>query len=647
LNWEQTAIQLSFESYLYTTVIAFPKRVAYARYGHIPIGNLGDDENSVLYESALSRLLQKNRVVSWSSAANGQPDLGVKFLSGPGGGSFPKVHDSSYLCSQDEIWGDDDDLVSPVLRKPGCYRNVCIDIDVQDLAIAALTDFSSLPTIAAQVTDPNSPNTVTFLDGGSSVQKQSGPLGDEMSTSTSLPILRALVVGWLRDAFAAGSLVADELLHHVYRLVSSTDGLLYDTALHRIVHELMKSTFFRLLGELQRLGCSIVFASFHRITVATNKLHLHQAQEYIDFVISTVRKRAAAMSGSAGEDALSRVSLQPRQFHSHFVFLDEFNFGTIHLTQLRKEDVKEDDEFVLPVEDDPNSVVVPSVVTAWGLMNYLGSSDAQEYFRAIIGRFSSDVFRKQMELVLADDGIDSSSVSSQLLQFKKVLVKKSFAAYLTRALDEIVNDTDDPIPPPLLLDANATRSISPAIEFVKNVGVVLELDSDVEDEAHSLKRSLLAQLGVAEYARVAQWANPCPSYTLPDVFCVECHDSRDVNLCYIPPREVDEDYQRTLVCEDCGTPIDSIVVEKRLISLLHRKLARFQLQDVRCVRSNRVITRALNPNAETTSGMKLDISPSDALRDVRLLGSLAEFYSLQQLRGTTEGILSSFNSSVR
>jgi DNA polymerase epsilon subunit 1 len=518
---------------------------------------------------------------------------------------------------------------------------VCVDIDVQDLAIAALTDYSSTAnSLAASGTGLNSPNSVALLDAGFNVSKLSGPLGDEMSTSISLPILRALVSGWLRDAFVNNSLVADELLHHVYRLVSCPGCLLYDTSLHRIVHALMKSTFLRLLGELEHLGCSIVFASFHRITVATNKLHMHQAQEYIDFVISTVRKRAAALSGNGGEDALSRVSLRPRQFHTHFVFLDEFNFGTIQLVQVPKEELETEEDFLLPVEDDPLIVVVPSVVTAWSLMNYLGSDMAQEYFRAIIGRFSSDVFRKQMELSNTE-GLEVSSMTSRILDFKSKMISNNFASYLTRALDDILKDESDMVPPPLMLDKTVI-STNPAIEFAKNVSVILQLDLDVETETHALKRSLLAQLGIAEYARIAQWTNPCPRFTLSDMFCVECHDSRDVNLCYIPPRDPNEDYERVCVCEVCGSSYDSAVIENRLITLLHRNLARYQLQDIRCVRSNRVITRALYPEAESVAGIKLDASPREAEQQVKLLLSVAEFYSLESLRAASKGILSGF-----
>jgi DNA polymerase epsilon subunit 1 len=77
-----------------------------------------------------------------------------------------------------------------------------------------------------------------------------------MSAAVSLPLLRTLIVSWLRDAFASNSEAADDTLHHVYRLVSSSMPLLDDPALYRVIHAMMQEAFLHLLGELQRLGCS-------------------------------------------------------------------------------------------------------------------------------------------------------------------------------------------------------------------------------------------------------------------------------------------------------------------------------------------------------------------------------------------------------
>ena len=128
------------------------------------------------------------------------------------------------------------------------------------------------------------------------------------------------------------------------------------------------------------------------------------------------------------------------------------------------------------------------------------------------------------------------------------MVAKHFASYLTRAVAEIVKDDKE------LEDAETaflgSQVMNPVLEFIKSVMTVLELDREVEPQVHVLKRSLLAQVGVAEYSSLARWENPCPRFMLNDVFCGECHETRDLNLCYVHP-SVDEE-QGKQVCYFSG-----------------------------------------------------------------------------------------------
>jgi DNA polymerase epsilon subunit 1 len=641
LNWEAPAVQLSMEAYLFMMVISFPKRVSYCRYGQVPLGNLGDDENNMVFDVSLCRLIQKNRALSWASCTPGHPDLGVKCIQSDGC-MFPTYEARDMSCNQEEIWGDDDELISPIIRRPGCYRSICVDIDLQDLAIASLTNTAlSFPLLGAGIVNPCSPNNVAMFDSSLSLSRNVSPLGYTLSSSISLPIVQALVSGWIKDAFSTSSLVADELLHHIYRLISNPETLLHDHALHRVVHSLMKVTFLRLLSEFQRLGCTIIYASFHKIIVATNKLELAGADEYVNFVIETIR-HLPLLDGDQ-DDTLAKVSLRPRQYHAHFVFLDEYNFGTIQLDRVAQVDVDDSIDFTLPDYGDvSNFVVVPTVVSAWSMMNYLGSEVAQEYFRAIIGRFSKDLFRKQMELARQSGGLPLAGavgLAEQVLTFKRKMISKHFAAYMTRAVGEIVKeDAGDNIMPPFLGDQLLLSN--PALQFINSVVAVLELDCDIENEVHGIKRSLLAQVGVAEYSKFATWLNPCQTFILPDVFCSECLESRDVNLCHLPPRQVqDEIIGKAWTCEDCGTPYNVSVIESRVLHLLQKKIVRYSLQDVRCVKTNRVATRALVPLSDCGASLKLDTSKEKAERELRLIRSLAVFHDLEFLRETLDFIL--------
>ena len=74
-----------------------------------------------------------------------------------------------------DIWGDEDENISPVVSYPGAYRSICAEIDIHYLAIAALSDARA--------------NGVSGKVGGeTSLANSNAPLGDEMSTAISLPI---------------------------------------------------------------------------------------------------------------------------------------------------------------------------------------------------------------------------------------------------------------------------------------------------------------------------------------------------------------------------------------------------------------------------------------------------------------------------
>ena len=129
---------------------------------------------------------------------------------------------------------------------------------------------------------------------------------------------------------------------------------------------------------------------------------------------------------------------------------------------------------------------------------------------------------------------------------------------------------------------------------------------------------------------------------LPDVFCVECQNSRDVNLCYIPPQDPEEGFEKHWFCEDCGTLYDATTIENRLVHAVHWKLLRYQLQDLRCTKTHRVSMRSLALLSDRSADLKLDIPQAEAILELSLLHSLAELHELETLLETTKGVLASY-----
>jgi len=170
---------------------------------------------------------------------------------------------------------------------------------------------------------------------------------------------------------------------------------------------------------------------------------------------------------------------------------------------------------------------------------------------------------------------------------------------------------------------------------------VLELDGDVRHEVQILKKSLLAQVGVQEYSSATKWSNPCASFVLPDVFCLECNESRDVDLCVLPSS--DEEREHDWECYECGNPYDREDIERRLIDALHKKCTRYQIQDLRCTKTEKVATRAMTKLSECSAPLKLDIPRRELLSQVYTLRNLAKYYDLEWLLESANSVLRNFS----
>lgn len=61
----------------------------------------------------------------------------------------------------------------------------------------------------------------------------------------SYRILKSMVVGWVREITQFHNVYADNQVMHFYRWLHSPSSLLYDPALHRTLHNMMKKVFLQ------------------------------------------------------------------------------------------------------------------------------------------------------------------------------------------------------------------------------------------------------------------------------------------------------------------------------------------------------------------------------------------------------------------
>ncbi len=71
--------------------------------------------------------------------------------------------------------------------------------------------------------------------------------------------------------------IADSLLQHMYRWVSSPSSPLHHPGLHRHLLALQHKLFLQLCAEMRRLGAVLVAANTHSVTLCTGKRSVRAA----------------------------------------------------------------------------------------------------------------------------------------------------------------------------------------------------------------------------------------------------------------------------------------------------------------------------------------------------------------------------------
>lgn len=112
-------------------------------------------------------------------------------------------------------------------------------------------------------------------------------------TSTTFSILKRMIVTWMKIATTGDEnsmAMANELLSNFHRWIKDESSLLYDPVIYDNLHNYMKRYFFHMISEFKRLGANIIHGSFNKIIIDTKKRTLHDAKNYINFILEKILK---------------------------------------------------------------------------------------------------------------------------------------------------------------------------------------------------------------------------------------------------------------------------------------------------------------------------------------------------------------------
>jgi hypothetical protein len=110
------------------------------------------------------------------------------------------------------------------------------------------------------------------------------------------------------------------LINSIYRYITSSQySILYDHMLHVYIHRLMKKTLILLIKEITRLHSIIIYSSFERLLICTDKTHIDIAVSRVHSILGYVKK----------QPLFSKLNFNPSQVFHTLLFMDVYNYAGI------------------------------------------------------------------------------------------------------------------------------------------------------------------------------------------------------------------------------------------------------------------------------------------------------------------------------
>ncbi|GAA5902780.1 hypothetical protein JCM6882_004064 [Rhodosporidiobolus microsporus] len=613
LSWQLPACRRMIQHYL-RAAVWIRERIELADRFNVPVCNLERDVPLFLADIDFARRLHKADCALWWTAA-ARPDLGGR--------------------EADANASQSDELINPEIGRPGCYSNACLEVEIRNLAVDAVLQSALVYELeggeGGGIDDHAAHNLDDYARGTANAPHT---LGDAILPTQTFNMVRSMVKGWSVEASKADGAHWRLMLDHFWRWISSPAAKLYDPALYRFVHGLMRKTFSQLLAEFRRLGSEVVHADFGRVFLLTSKPSSSTAYAYANYLVSSVTTR----------ELFRYVQLEVVRFWDQLVWMDAANSAGIvcHRPDLEEQALS---DVVVEMQFNIGTYLPPAV---------------QDDFVKVIARFvhgmlaakRSQVGTLRTPLRILANGLDSTAKKAALANGdgkegdataadEKDPAKKLVSEDLTRMLLKAVSSLKERHASKVdeeafhfpILPGSHLKLKNPVLEFVKSTCAVLAVSKDVAEEVVILKRNLLDLIGVREFAREAIFQNPCLPFKVPMVVCRSCNSIRDLDLCRNVAFLVkDQPWQ----CERCSTEYDRSSIEALVIDALQRRLVSYQLQDLRCGKCKTMKAENLRANCDCSGEYQMAETRGELLKRLQVTANVAAFHRLTTLSSAVD-----------
>ncbi|KAH8109429.1 DUF1744-domain-containing protein [Phellopilus nigrolimitatus] len=599
--WQSVVAKKMFMRYL-SLAPWLRRTITQAAYYNIPVGHIEDDQPLFFCDIEFSRRLVAQDTVLWWSAGE-SPDLGGFE------GDMPPT----------------EELANPEFLTPGLYSNVCLSVQVRNLAIDAVLQSALVNELEGSGGATAFDSTSHTLDDYSNGEAQPNvTLGDSSISPQMFAILKQMVRAWLLDKARDSNSSSSITLDHFWRWVSSSAARMYEPGIQRFIHGLMRKTFIQMLAEFKRLGSHVVYADFSRIILVTSKPP-GTAHAYAMYITSAV----------TSHELFKHVYLRTDRFYDFLLYMDPANHGAV-------------------VCEDPLALEPPkqlSVSSNWNIKKFLPPA-VQDHFRNMVRYFVTQMAKIRHEVnestrtplrVVQNLGPDATQRDAGKL--KEMDESKNFITQkLTRKLLQTVSSIQEDYRRSIMeegesgdfafpvLPGSYLHMSEPALEFVKFTCAVFGLAHEYQIEIGLLKRNLLELVGVREFSDQAIFRNPCDPLRLSMVTCRYCDHIRDFDFCRddeLLPTSLE---QARWYCPECEGEYDRMAIEFGLIQVLHRLEHNFAQQDLLCSRCKQIQSDNVSRHCECSGNFQLTIGKADVRRKLRTIINVAITHNLNRLK---------------
>ncbi|MFT7808498.1 DNA polymerase epsilon catalytic subunit A isoform X1 [Arapaima gigas] len=629
-----------------------------ARYYHLPVGNLPEDISIFGSDLFLARHLRKHNHLLWLSHT-ARPDLGGKEA------------DDSRLVMESE------DRSTVEINAPGCYSTVCVELDLQSLAVNTIlqsqhvNDMEGGASLGVSFDVLQQASLEDMMSGNQSANAVAS-YDETALCSSTFRILKSMVVGWVKEITQYHNVYADNQVMHFYRWLCSPSSLLYDPALHRTLHNMMKKVFLQLVAEFKRLGSSVIYGNFNRILLCTKKRRIDDGISYVEYITNSIHSR----------EIFHSLSISFSRCWEFLLWMDPTNYGGVKgklpSSILYQEDGKvhknkgaedcsddedEEEDADPEGEDDAETDVEDLIESNWNIMQYLPqTASCQKYFLMIISAYIAAVYHSMKEEVrrnapgatpvkrrgvsqVSQQASGDSTALPGMITFSQEYVSSELTQNvftITQKIQKkVTGSRSGTLPSDMFpsLPGSHLPLNNPALEFIKYVCQVLSLDTSITNQVNKLKRDLLRLVDVGEFSEEAQFRDPCNSYVLPEVICRHCNFCRDLDLCKDPSVAPDGSVLPQWFCSNCQAQYETESIEMTLVGAFQKKLMAYNLQDLVCVKCQGVKGANMPTYCSCAGDFALTFSTKRFSEQIRVFRNIATHYSMQFLLETIDWLL--------